>query len=491
MAATRNAVIYARYSSDSQREESIEDQLRVCTDYAKNKGYSIVESYCDAALSGRTDARPRFQQMIADAANGTFEAVIVWKLDRFARDRFLSAKYKHDLKVKNVKVLSATEVIPDTIDGILLESLMEGMAEWYSANISQNVRRGMLGNALKCKANGMTLFGYTINASGYHEPDPQTAPYVQEMFKRRADGCGKTEIATWLNSRGIRTSKGNPWTGNHVSRLLQNQKYIGIYKYADIIKEGGMPALVDAETFWQVNIMTTRSKAKANHSPLTDKVFCGYCGEKMHGGSGTSKTGKTHHYFMCSGLAKKTCAAKRIPYAELEDKVYRATVEFFEDAEALEDLLDALEAEAKRTHDDSQLKTLKRDLDDNERRQKNLLDYLEGGSDEDVRVRLDVLRRKHAEITASIASALSSRQPPSRELMRFWIEDQLNVGSSPDKKRERVLTSFVSRVTAEEHDLVIEYNYRPRNEKTPARVLVKGSKNDPVVRREGFEPPTY
>jgi DNA invertase Pin-like site-specific DNA recombinase len=163
-----NAVIYARYSSTRQREESIEDQLRVCSAFAEREGHSIIGSYCDYALSGRTEDRPQFQRMIADAASGAFDFVIVYKLDRFARDRYFSAKYKHMLKQCGVKVISATEGIPDSIEGIVMESVMEGMAEWYSANLSMNVKRGMMGNAEKCKANGVHIFGYRINSEGHY-----------------------------------------------------------------------------------------------------------------------------------------------------------------------------------------------------------------------------------------------------------------------------------------------------------------------------------
>ena len=102
------AVIYARYSSDNQREESIEGQLRECKEYAERNGILVLQSYIDRALSAKTDNRPEFQRMIRDSAKGLFDTVLVWKLDRFARNRYDSAHYKSQLRKNGVKVVSAT-----------------------------------------------------------------------------------------------------------------------------------------------------------------------------------------------------------------------------------------------------------------------------------------------------------------------------------------------------------------------------------------------
>lgn len=147
-----NAVIYARYSSDNQREESIEGQLRECKEYADQNGITVVRTYIDRALSAKTDSRPQFQQMIHDSATHTFEAVLVWKLDRFSRNRYDSAHYKRILKNNRVHVVSVTEPISNTPEGIMLESLLEGMAEYYSAELAEKVSRGHKENALKASS---------------------------------------------------------------------------------------------------------------------------------------------------------------------------------------------------------------------------------------------------------------------------------------------------------------------------------------------------
>lgn len=171
------AVIYARYSSDNQREESIEGQIRECTAFAEKNGVTILRHYIDRAFSAKTDNRPEFQNMVKDSSKRLFDMVIVWKLDRFARNRYDSARYKATLKKNGVKVVSATEVISDGAEGIILESVLEGYAEYYSADLSEKVVRGMTENALKSKYNGGTLpIGYTIDSEQYFQLDPLTAP---------------------------------------------------------------------------------------------------------------------------------------------------------------------------------------------------------------------------------------------------------------------------------------------------------------------------
>ena len=178
-----NAVIYARYSSDSQREESIEGQLRECREYAERNNMTIVGTYIDRALSTKTADRPEFQRMIKDSAKELFEIVLVWKLDRFSRDRYDSAHYKHILKKNGVKVVSVKENISDGPEGIILESTLEGYAEYYSAELSQKIRRGQKENALKCKNNGgNTPLGYVVGTDGVLAVDPLTAPLVTEIF---------------------------------------------------------------------------------------------------------------------------------------------------------------------------------------------------------------------------------------------------------------------------------------------------------------------
>ena len=189
------AVIYARYSSDNQREESIEGQLRECTAFAEKNSITILRHYIDRAYSAKTDKRPEFQNMIRDSSKKLFDIILVWKLDRFARNRYDSARYKAQLKKNGVKVVSATEAISDGSEGIILEAVLEGFAEYYSADLGEKVTRGMTENALKCKYNGGTLpVGYVIDKDGHYQIDPLTAPFVLEAYNRYDTGATMKEI---------------------------------------------------------------------------------------------------------------------------------------------------------------------------------------------------------------------------------------------------------------------------------------------------------
>ena len=156
-------IIYARYSSDNQREESIDGQIRECKEFAEKNEIRIIDTYIDRALSAKTDNRPSFQQMIKDSSKGLFDVIIVWKLDRFARNRYDSAHYKNILKKNGVKVVSATEAISSGAEGILLESMLEGYAEYYSAELAEKINRGLTENAMKCKFNSDPItFGFNF-----------------------------------------------------------------------------------------------------------------------------------------------------------------------------------------------------------------------------------------------------------------------------------------------------------------------------------------
>ena len=225
-------VIYARYSSDNQREESIEGQLRECNAYAEKQGITIVGTYIDRALSAKTDNRPSFLKMISDSSKGNFDVIIVWKLDRFARNRYDSAHYKAQLRKNGVKVISATESISEGAEGIILESVLEGMAEYYSVELAEKIIRGQTENAYKCKFNGGTVpFGYKIDSAQHFVIDDATAPYVLYAFNCYDNGVPVKEIIERLYHKGNRGKTGKRLSLTVVTNMMTNRRYIGEYKY--------------------------------------------------------------------------------------------------------------------------------------------------------------------------------------------------------------------------------------------------------------------
>ena len=341
-----NAVIYARYSSSGQREESIEGQIRECREQAKRLNLNVIGEYCDHALTGTSDKRPEFQRMIKDAAKGQFTVVLVWKFDRFARNRYDSAIYKAKLKKYGVRVVSAKEGIPDGPEGILLESMMEGYAEYYSANLSQNVKRGMYESALKLQTLGYTVYGLRKGADGRFEIDPATAPVVRRIFEEYTAGKPAKEICDGLNRDGFRTATGGEFNKSSLPRILRNEKYCGVYQYADIRVEDGLPAIVSKEMYRKARDMVDqhhkRPAAKKTEGGylLTGKLYCGHCGELMVSDGGTSVTGRVYNYYTCNGRRKKKCKKERAPKQWIEDTVVDALVQIANDDEMIDNIAD-------------------------------------------------------------------------------------------------------------------------------------------------------
>ena len=324
-------VIYARYSSDNQREESIDGQLRECKAFAERNDIQIVETYIDRALSAKTDNRPDFQRMIKDSAKQQFDCVIVWKLDRFARNRYDSAHYKSILKKNNVRVLSATEAISQGAEGIILESVLEGMAEYYSAELSEKVVRGQTENALRCRFNGGNIpIGFIINSEKYFEVNPEIAPFVLKAFHMYDAGATMQEIVDELNVNGVRNSFGTQMSINTVSKLLTNRRYIGEYTYRDIVIPDGIPAIVPKDLFERVQERIVKNKKSPARNKADDqyilstKLYCGKCMTFMVGESGTARN-KTPTATTNACRQNENAVATKKPLRRIGSRILRST----------------------------------------------------------------------------------------------------------------------------------------------------------------------
>ena len=303
----KTAVIYARYSSDSQTEQSIEGQLRVCEQYAKNNDFVILNTYIDRAMTGTNDNRPDFQKMIKDSSNHEWQYVIVYKLDRFSRNKYETAKYKKILKDNGVKLVSAMENIPDTPEGIILESLLEGMAEYYSAELAQKVKRGMRETRLKGYFQGGVLpYGYKLDGRKIVIDDTK-ADTIRYIFKQYAMGKFVRNIIEELNEKCI-YKNGKPFANNTIYGILKNERYTGKYTKDNEVFTNMFPRIIDDETFAKV-----KARSKVNHYGkrsiqtvylLKNKLVCGYCGKSISAESGTTKQGKQIHYYKCIGIKK-------------------------------------------------------------------------------------------------------------------------------------------------------------------------------------------
>lgn len=302
----KTAALYVRYSSASQTEQSIEGQTRVCQEFADRHGIRITETYADRATSASKDIEKRteFLRMIKDSEKHLFDAVIVYKLDRFARNRYDSANYKFRLKKNGVQLISATESISNDPEGIILESVLEGMAEFYSAELSQKIYRGMRESAYKNQYLGGTVpFGYKV-VDKHYVIDEETAPYVREAFQRFIAGDTIASICRSFNARGIRTAKNAKFGRSSFAKIFRNEKYIGVYKHEDY-QSNAIPPIIDMETWEKVQQKLKEIKPPGQYKAtltylLSGKLFCGRCGNPMVAGKTTKPSGD-FAYYTCRG----------------------------------------------------------------------------------------------------------------------------------------------------------------------------------------------
>lgn len=469
-----NGVIYARYSSDNQREESIEGQLRECVEFAERQGITVIGNYIDRAMSAKTDDRPDFQRMIKDSNKHLFEVVIVWKLDRFARNRYDSARYKTVLKKNGVRLISAKENISDRPEGILLESMLEGYAEYYSAELSEKVIRGMTDNALKCKSNGSQMpYGYVSDDEQHIHVDEKEAAIVQELYTRYADGEPSTVIMRDLNTRGILSKTGKPFSKSVVIYMLHNRRYLGEYKFMDIVVPGGIPQIISEELFDRVQARFERSKkaparekAKVNYL-LTTKLYCGKCGVFMVGESGTSRTGDTHNYYKCSNVKrKKGCDKKSVRKEMIENLVIDWTMKTALADSTIERMAEAV-VELQQ-QENVLLPVLHGRLADTEKAISNLLDAIQQGLfNASAKQRMDDLEQQKTELEINIAREEMQQPTLTKEQVVFWISRFKDGDKNDPAFRQRLIDCFVNAVYLYDDRIVLTYNVKDGTDTIP------------------------
>lgn len=436
------AAVYARFSSERQREESIADQLRVCRDFAAREGYDVVAAYTDEARSG-TDAerRPGFQRMVRDAERAGWGAVIVYKMDRFARNRYDSAMYKARLKRCGTRLVSATEGIPDGPEGIILDAVLEGMAEYYSANLAQNVRRGMEGNALKCRHNGVTVYGYRCEPDGTYSIDKLESAAVRHAFEMAAAGERKSAIAAWMNGAGYRTAKGREWDVNKVSKLLAMRRYMGEYSWGGVVVPGGMPAIVSRELWEAANRSVPRGRPCRRDETveyLLSGIFYTADGDRMEPTSGTSHTGDVHRYYRCRRTGQS------IRKGDAERRVREAVAGLLADGSMDDEIVEAVMAYHGEltAADRAAAEALRSRIAGADGRVSNLLDAIErGGASARLSERIRAVEAERAACEAELAELERGMPAIEPDMVRFFLH-KLRGCDAPDA----VVRGFVSRV---------------------------------------------
>lgn len=455
----KTACLYVRFSSHNQTEQSIEGQTRVCRDFCKRHNIRIVEIYADRATSASKDIEKRVQflKMIKDSEKGLFDAVIVYKLDRFARSRYDSATYKYRLKRNGVQLISATENISNDPEGIILESVLEGMAEFYSAELSQKINRGMRESAYKHNSIGGAIpLGYKIEDKKL-VIDPKTAPIVKEAFEKYADGETVAEICRQFNARGYKTSKGTAFGKSSFTKIFRNERYIGVYTFHDYRAEDAIPAIIDKDLWDRVQLRVgkiknapARNKAKVVYL-LSGKIFCGHCGSKMNGNCNAGN----YYYYQCYGKKNGNvdCKKKNIRKEFIERLVAQDALSLLTD-EYIEQI--ATIACEKNQHEielDSALPTIRDRIHQVDLSLNHLLKAIESGSAPDMLVkRMGELEKEKKDLQAQAKKESEDIVELDKAQVIYWLE-QFRGGSIEDEEFCRMLIDlFVNSVTVWDED---------------------------------------
>lgn len=461
----KTGVIYARYSSERQTEQSIEGQIRDCNEYAERNNIIIVDTYIDRAMTGTNDKRNAFQQMLKDSSKRAWDYVLVYKTDRFGRNKYEIAMNKHTLKTNGIKLISVKENIPDGPEGIILESLLEGMAEYYSAELSQKVKRGM--RETRSKGNftgGFVLFGYRVVNKKViiHEDE---AKIVRQIFEDCAAGKLIKTIIEELHEKGI-LNRGKPFARNTVYYLLSNEKYAGIYRHGDEVFTNIYPRIVPEEIFSMVASKIANNKYgkhKENiYYLLRNKIFCGYCGKSISSDSGTSRNGEIKRYYKCSGKRiDKSCPNNPIRKELIEDIVINATYESLS-PESIVLLADKITAANRKQIDDTSiLNLLSSELTDTEKAINNILSAMEQGIfTSSTKERLDQLESKKVELQEKM------QIEKSKTKLTITKEDITKYLLSALKKNPRpMIDALIRKIVLYNDKIEIYYNYT--NSKNP------------------------
>ena len=489
--------LYARYSSDNQRVESIVAQLRACREYCQRYGYTIIKEYADEAMTGTNDRRPQFQQMLRDAEAGMFEMVIAHKVDRIGRNEFDYYTNRHKLESFGVQLAFAAQGFDvSTPEGGLMNNMLVGLAAYYSRNLSKEVKKGQRENVLQGKATGgKPLFGYRYTPDKHYEIVEHEAEAVRMLFRMYIEGYGYLQIAHELNSRGFRTRLGNPFGKNSLHDLLINRRYIGTAILGKntmtasgrrnnhrpdhdkmLVVEDVCPAIVRKEIFMEAQEkMKQRKNRKGANSAkhdylLSGLIMCEHCGQAMTGSTSSKKGGPEYRYYRCpkkTRLGTHVCPNRSVPADQLEKLVIGQIQELFLDPDTLDELMDKVEVNYRQMLEkvETEIKDIKKDLLEVDKQIDKFYDFVCDGGDVDERAkeRYRKLKEKYENLSAKLEEKEASRPANiSKETIRKYIERyrrEMDTGKAPNLKG--TIAAFVEKITVSNSNITVKYRFEP------------------------------
>lgn len=465
-----NAVIYARFSSYGQTEQSIEGQLKDCHAFAEREGYAVVGEYIDRAKSARSDDRPDFQRMIRDAEKKQFKVILVWKLDRFARNRYDSAIYKARLKKHGVKVISVMENILDSPEGIILEGMLESMAEYYSANLSANVKRGQRETIAKGRFTGGVIpYGYK-SVDGRLVADERTAPIIRGIFEQYAAGKPMKQIIDRLREQGIKSPSGGQLRYSSFEVALKNPVYIGklMRKGQEVV--GCADALIDEELFLSVQdrLKTVArapaaTKAKVEYQ-LQGKAFCGVCGANIVGESGRGRS-NTYYYYTCAARKRnKTCEKANEKKDFIEWFIVEQTQEYVLSPERIDVIAQAVAEAYKKDFNIDAVAEIERAIRRADGDLNTLVDALLDTpkvARSRIYERMELLEAQKHEMELELAKLkIATGIVYSKEDIKAWLKQFCQGDPLDTAFRARIIDVFINSIYLYDDKIVIFYNIK-------------------------------
>ncbi len=467
----KTAAIYARYSTDNQTEQSIEGQIRVCQEFAEKNDLLIVETYIDRAMTGTNDNRTAFQKMMKDSALRQWSVVLVYKLDRFSRNKYESVIHKKTLKDNGVKILSAMENIPDSPEGTLMETLLEGFNQYYSEELAQKVNRGIRESWIKGLATGgRGYFGYTVVEKRYTINEYE-AEIVRTIFTKYAQGYMANTIAQELQAQGVRRSNGELLTVKNVYKILHNSRYTGKVTHHGVVYDNIFPRIISDDLWEAVNAINEENKLAPSRKKeiydyiLSGKIYCGHCKKPMIGMSAINCKGNPYYYYICRCKRRKInpCPTQPIQKQQLEDLIIDATMGALKEDGAISMIADGmLEVHRKETEDNTALKLLLKTRETALKSSNNLIRAIEQGIiTEQTKIRLTELERQIQELNFQIDQEKKKTYSfLTREEIVAFLKAQVFENPDDIKIRKAIVNMFIRGIVVNGNQIHISYHFQ-------------------------------
>ncbi|MFT8391465.1 MAG: recombinase family protein [Sporolactobacillus sp.] len=501
-AIAKKVAVYARVSTIEQAEEgySIDEQLRLLNLWCADRGYEVYREYTDRGISGKTiKARPALQRLLDDARQKHFDIVIVWKMNRLARNILDLLNIVTELNHYNIAFRSYSETLEtETPAGRLQFHMMAAIAEFERGTIAQNVKMGMLARAREGEWNGGNVLGYDIvklpseGKKRTHTKlviNPTEAHTVRHIFKLYTSGYGYKSIVNRINHEGLRTKKGNAFAISTIKTILTNPVYIGMIRYNvrqnwsekrrnninphPILVKGKHEPII-AQDIWEKTQVVLKSRShKPNrlHSGehlLTGLLKCPECGASMVLGRTTNRTKdgskRILEYYVCGAWKSKgssICHSNGVRIDQADPIVLKKISRLVSSDRLIHDITDRMNREATALvaplqGEQKQIQVRLREL---ERKKKKDLDIYEEDilSKSELSERLEQLNGEHATLKTRLGQIEDSLHHVSKQSVSFaTIQetmhrfDQVFRQSSSREQRKRLMELLIDRITISE-----------------------------------------